>query len=159
MTSVRKLLHITLKRCCLYRFSLQVFLLSMWKLETWVGSCRVDQLQLRWHSGMGFFTIICSMLNQKSTANRGGQANLFYKSANSWTHSLSQSANFLRWASPYIANQQIFMINPQISTKYCTSLSQNSPKNPLCKLFYVKIWTRALYAMFVRRKSLYLRKF
>jgi hypothetical protein len=44
-----------------------------------------------------------------------------------------KSANyFLRYSSPQIANPQIFMINPQIvnsqvSTNYCTTLSLNSP--------------------------------
>ncbi len=41
------------------------------------------------------------------------------------------------------ANPQIFMIypqiaNPQISTKYCTTLSQNSHKSRLCKRFLCK---------------------
>ncbi len=75
------------------------------------------------------------------------------KSANSWAYSLS-ICKFLRGASP-----QFFMINPQISTKYCTSLSQNSPKVLFVNFFYVQIWIIALYATFVRRKSMYLRKF
>ncbi len=50
--------------------------------------------------------------------------------------------------SPQIANQQTFIINPQtpnphpqISTKYCTTLSQNSPKSSILAqfFFYVNI--------------------
>jgi hypothetical protein len=51
-------------------------------------------------------------------------------------------------ASPQIAN-------PQISTKYCTTLSQNNYEIRLSEgFFYVKIWNKALYAAFVRRKGM-----
>ncbi len=57
---------------------------------------------------------------------RGGQANR--KSVNSWDHSA-------------IANPGIFMINPQISklqisTKYSTTLSLNSPKISFQDVFF-----------------------
>jgi hypothetical protein len=57
---------------------------------------------------------------------RDGKTNFFLKSAN------HKSAN--SWAHSAIANPQIFMIYPQvanlqISTKYCTSLPQNSLKS------------------------------
>ncbi len=48
--------------------------------------------------------------------------------------------------------------NPQISTKYCTTLSQKSPKRFLCKRFIsVQIWIRDLYA--IRTKGMNLRTF
>jgi hypothetical protein len=43
------------------------------------------------------------------------------KSANSWAHSLPQIRKFLRFASPQIANPQIFMIYPQISNQQSKS--------------------------------------
>jgi hypothetical protein len=155
MTSVRKLFHITLKRCCVYRFSLQVFLLSMWKLETWTGGCRVDQLQQRWHSGMGFFTVICSTLNLKSTANRGGQANLFLS---------PQTLGLIRYR-----NLQISKVCQSVNRKsaiflwlICKFLKNTAQlylrtvlKVLFVNYFYVQFWIRAFYAMFVRRKSMY----
>jgi hypothetical protein len=52
--------------------------------------------------------------------------------------------------------------NPQISTKYCTTKSPNSAKSRLCKLFFMyklELQCRVLYALLVRRNSMYLRKF
>jgi hypothetical protein len=66
---------------------------------------------------------------------RGEQANR--KSAKSWAQSAIVNQQNLRCASSHIENPQIFMINPQIlqflQNKYCTTLSQNSPKIRLCK--------------------------
>ncbi len=45
---------------------------------------------------------------------------------------LSQVLKCLRCVTPQITNLQIFMINPQTSTQYYTTLSQNSKK---CHLF------------------------
>jgi hypothetical protein len=52
----------------------------------------------------------------------------------------SQIRKFLRHASPQTANPQIFMLylqiaNLQVSTEYCTTLSQNNPKSRLFKGF------------------------
>jgi hypothetical protein len=98
--------------------------------------------------------------------NRGWKAN-FYKSlqiANLQILGLillSQIRKFLRCASPQIANPQIFMINPQISSKFCTFLSKNSPSSRLFhRIFsYVQVWIREVYVIqyFARRKSMYLR--
>ena len=50
---------------------------------------------------------------------------------------------FLTCATPQIPNLQIFMTNLQIInyvqnfTKYCTTLSQNSPKSCLLKLVFI----------------------
>jgi hypothetical protein len=56
----------------------------------------------------------------------------------------SQIRNFSK-INPQLANLHIF-------TKYCTALSQNSPKSCLLKLFYyVFILIRAI---FIRRKSM-----
>ncbi len=73
--------------------------------------------------------------------------------------SFCKSVNFL---GMQVRKSQIFIIkpqiaNPQISTKYCTALSQSSPKSRLFIRFYcVQILSRALYSTFVRRKSMYL---
>ncbi len=48
------------------------------------------------------------------------------------------------------------MANLQISTKFCTTLSPNSPKSRLVNVFHVKFWVRALYAIFERINSMYL---
>jgi hypothetical protein len=76
-----------------------------------------------------------------------GKTNFILKSANrkfanSWAHSAianPQIRKFLRYASPQIENPQIFMNNPQIviSTKYHTTLSQNSPKSRLFTRFFL----------------------
>ena len=71
---------------------------------------------------------------------------------------LSSICKFLCCASPKIANPQIFMINPQIAnprtTKYCTTLSQNSHKSHTFQiiLLFLHNWIRALSAIFVRKK-------
>jgi len=49
------------------------------------------------------------------------------------------------------------MINAHISAKYCTTLSQTSPKCRLANFYYEQILIEALYAIFVRRKGMYLR--
>jgi len=42
--------------------------------------------------------------------------------------------------------------NLQIHAKYCTTLSENSPKSHLLKFtFFVQIWNTAFFAIFVRR--------
>jgi hypothetical protein len=50
---------------------------------------------------------------------------------------------------------QRVIANSQISTKYCTTLFQNSPKiRFLLDFYYVQIFISALYAIFVSRKSM-----
>jgi hypothetical protein len=70
---------------------------------------------------------------------------------------------FLMCASPQIVNPQMFMDNPQIanrqfSTKYSTTLTQNSPKAVCFKRFvnFTQILIRA-FALCFKRKSMYLR--
>jgi hypothetical protein len=90
------------------------------------------------------------------------------KSSNSWAHSaITNPQNFLGCASPRITKPQIFMIylqiiNLQFSTKYCTTLSQNSPKTRSAKISVKCIMCKfelehdsAVYAIFVRRNSMY----
>jgi len=53
-----------------------------------------------------------------------------------------KSASFLGIASPQIANTQVFIINPQIaqmqiSTIYCTTLSQNNLKSCRFTRFFI----------------------
>ncbi len=77
---------------------------------------------------------------------RSGQANFLLKSAN------RKSAN---------SRAHSTIANLQISTKYHTTLPQNSPKSRFFKtilLFCINLnYSRALYALFVRRKSMYMR--
>jgi hypothetical protein len=124
----------------------------MWKLETWVGGCRVDQLQQRWQL---LYSYLFCVENLKSTANRGGHANFFTS---------PQTLGLIRYRNPHIS-------------KVCQSVSRKSAiflwlkrkclqntahlclrtvlKVLFVNFFYVQIWIRALYAMFVRRKSMY----
>ncbi len=75
---------------------------------------------------------------------------------------LSQIRKFHRYASLQIENSQILMINPQIGIrKFLQNTAQlclkNIHKSRLFKIyFYFVLWIRALYAIFVRRKSMYL---
>jgi len=72
---------------------------------------------------------------------RGGQANFFLgpQISNQQIPELIPQLHirkFLRYAGPKIANPQIFInhlqiANPQIAKKYCTTLSQSSPKSHL----------------------------
>jgi hypothetical protein len=59
---------------------------------------------------------------------RDGQANFstVRKSANSWTYSALTNSR-ISWVCQSAINPQ--MPNPQISTRYTTTLSQNSPKS------------------------------
>ncbi len=72
---------------------------------------------------------------------------------------------FLTCARPQISNLQICMTNLQITnylqnfTKYCTTLSQNSPKSCPFKFFLFVLWIRAFYAILLRRKIVYLQTF
>jgi hypothetical protein len=83
--------------------------------------------------------ITCYVSSGALVISRDGEANFCSKSANKKITSfgiIPQSKNFLRCASLYIANLLIFIINPQIAnpqipTKYCTNLFQNSPKSCL----------------------------
>ncbi len=77
-------------------------------------------------------------------------ASLLPKSANCQILN-QQSHQISKMCQPQIANPEIFIINPkitnpQICTKYFTTLSQNSHKSPLFKRFfyYVQILIRAL---------------
>ncbi len=85
------------------------------------------------------------------------------KSANYWANPLLQIRKLLMCANPQITNQQILKwLNCIFANfhKYWTRLSQNSSKCRFKMIFYfVQIWTRALYARFVRRKSMRLRTF
>jgi hypothetical protein len=74
--------------------------------------------------------------------------------------SFRKSANFLGSPVRQNANPKIFMINPQnanpqVSTKYSTTLSHKSPKSRLLHDHYVQIVIGALYATFVRGKVMY----
>ncbi len=77
---------------------------------------------------------------------------------NSWAHSTSANPQIAQLCQ--FANPQIFIIKPQISTKYCTTMSQNSPKNRLFIQFLLRTnFNQSIicYSIFVKRKSLYLR--
>jgi hypothetical protein len=80
-----------------------------------------------------------------SLSERGEQSNLFLRIRKSQIRKFlgsfryRKSANFL--GVPIANPQIIIMINPQIansqiSTKFCTTLSQNSPKSGLLKRFF-----------------------
>ncbi len=89
---------------------------------------------------------------------RGGQKP-FFKSANCLGSFCScKSAKFVKCASPQIANMQVFVINPQISTNTAQLCLNTVLKDGFKTMFkFVLIWLRELYAIFVRRKSMYLR--
>ncbi len=61
---------------------------------------------------------------------------------------MSQIRQFLWWIRK--------IANPQISTKYCTTLYQNSPKRRLFSIFLYKFELNH-YMLIVRRNSMYLR--
>ncbi len=73
----------------------------------------------------------------------------------------SQIPKFLRYASPQIANPQIFIIsprikNPQIAIKFCTThiACLKTLLKAVFLLDFVQILILAFYTIFVRRKSL-----
>jgi hypothetical protein len=74
-----------------------------------------------------------TLLKNQMWACKSGHAKV-RKSANYWTHSAIANLQIFRYAFTHIANPQIYNINLQvanlqISTKYCTTLSQISPKS------------------------------
>jgi hypothetical protein len=66
------------------------------------------------------------------------------KFANSWAHSA-------------IANPQIFIINPKISTQYCTTLFQNSHRSSLFTSFLLCTFNYSIIYYIFMRKSMYCR--
>ncbi len=70
------------------------------------------------------------MLTYQRWASQPNLKSANHKFGNSWALSAIANLQFLRCASPQIEN-------PQISTKYCTTLSQNSPKSRTFKRFFI----------------------
>ncbi len=88
----------------------------------------------RLSNGCKSVRILFSLMTIPSHMIRGGQANFF--------------------RSPQLANPQLFVF-----TKYCKTMSQNSPKSRLFKMIFgfCKNLNQIVHDVFVRRKSKYLR--
>ncbi len=115
--------------------------------------CRgIQPFNAEMHSHPWTFTFSLSQLDNR----RGGQANFFksLKIANQPVFGLiplSQILKFLRYASPLIANPNLFSsanCKSQICTKYCTTLSQ-----PRRKSLYLRTWKSANHKKHWVRKS------
>ncbi len=116
--------------------------------------------------GRRTFNVVCCSYRRKSGVTvvlkkkikkKSSSQGTFFKSphiANSWAHSAIANPQILTFTSPQIANPPIFMIDPQISTKHCKTLSQNRSKSRLFKMIFSFC---SLYSKSVRRRSMYLR--